>query len=115
MKRRRDIVAPASASPHGSRPIRAEARATLLASIARGRRWRDEIVAGSADVYLEMAQRYAHVPVKQAVVSASALSLLYPQSGIRGYPRQDFLYALLLEQEGAIRRCLQKGAPALQI
>jgi prepilin-type processing-associated H-X9-DG protein len=35
----------------------------------------------SADVYLEMAQRYAHVPVKQAVVSASALSLLYPQSG----------------------------------
>jgi 5-methyltetrahydropteroyltriglutamate--homocysteine methyltransferase len=69
----------------------------------------------SADVYLEMAQRYAHVPVKQAVVSASALSLLYPQSGIRGYPRQDFLDALLLEQEGEIRRCLQKGAHAVQI
>jgi 5-methyltetrahydropteroyltriglutamate--homocysteine methyltransferase len=69
----------------------------------------------SADVYLEMAQRYAHVPVKQAVVSASALSLLYPQSGIRGYSRQDFLDALLLEQEGEIRRCLQKGAHAVQI
>jgi 5-methyltetrahydropteroyltriglutamate--homocysteine methyltransferase len=62
-----------------------------------------------------MAQRYAHVPVKQAVVSASALSLLYPQSGIRGYSRQDFLDALLLEQEGEIRRCLQKGAHAVQI
>jgi len=69
----------------------------------------------SADVYLEMAQRYAHVPVKQAVVSASALSLLYPQSGMRGYSRQDFLDALLLEQEGEIRRCLQKGAHAVQI
>jgi 5-methyltetrahydropteroyltriglutamate--homocysteine methyltransferase len=69
----------------------------------------------SADVYLEMAQRYAHVPVKQAVVSASALSLLYPQSGIRGYSRQDFLDALLLEQEGEIRRCLRRGAHAVQI
>jgi 5-methyltetrahydropteroyltriglutamate--homocysteine methyltransferase len=55
------------------------------------------------------------VPVKQAVVSASALSLLYPQSGIRGYSRQDYLDAVLLEQEGEIRRCLQKGAHVVQI
>lgn len=31
-----------------------------------------------ADTYLETAHRYAHVPVKQAVISPSALSLLYP-------------------------------------
>jgi len=68
-----------------------------------------------ADVYLEKAQRYAHVPVKQAIVSTSALSLLYPQSGIRGYSRQDYLDAVLLEQEGEIRRCLQKGAHVVQI
>jgi 5-methyltetrahydropteroyltriglutamate--homocysteine methyltransferase len=68
-----------------------------------------------ADVYLETAQRHAHVPVKQAVISASALSLLYPQSGIRGYSRQDYLDALLLEQEGEIRRCLQKGAHVVQM
>jgi 5-methyltetrahydropteroyltriglutamate--homocysteine methyltransferase len=68
-----------------------------------------------ADVYLENAQRHAHVPVKQAVASASALSLLYPQSGIHGYSRQDYLDALLLEQEGEIRRCLQKGAHVVQI
>ena len=37
--------------------------------------------------YLEAALRYAHVPVKQAVISASALSLLYPQDGLDGYPR----------------------------
>ena len=30
-------------------------------------------------------QRYAHVPVKQAVISPSALSLMYPAEGIPGY------------------------------
>jgi 5-methyltetrahydropteroyltriglutamate--homocysteine methyltransferase len=69
----------------------------------------------SADVYLEMAQRYAHVPVKQAVASPSALSLLYPQVGIPGYSREEYFEALLREQEGEIRRCLQKGAHAVQI
>src|SRR5258708_28228852 len=44
MKRRRDIIAPASVSPHDRRPIRAETRATLVASIARRRHWLDEIV-----------------------------------------------------------------------
>src|SRR3984893_16375674 len=68
-----------------------------------------------ADVYLEMAQRHSHLPVKQAVISASALSLLYPQSGIPGYSRQDYLDDLLAEQEGEIRRCLQKGAHVVQI
>jgi hypothetical protein len=48
MKRRRDIIAPTCVSPHHRRPIRAETRATLVASIARGRRWLDEIVAGTA-------------------------------------------------------------------
>jgi len=68
-----------------------------------------------ADVYLERAQRYAHVPVKQAIISPSALSLLYPQGGIDGYSRQDYLDDLLDEQEGEIRRCLQKGAHVVQI
>lgn len=69
----------------------------------------------SADVYLEMSQRHAHVPVKQAVISPSALSLLYPQQGIPGYSREEYLEALLNEQEGEVRRCLQKGAHAVQI
>ncbi len=38
MKRRREIIVPVSASPHDRRPIRAKTRATLVASIARGRR-----------------------------------------------------------------------------
>ena len=68
-----------------------------------------------ADVYLEIAQRYAQVPLKQAVVSASALSLLYPQGGLRGYSREEYLDALIDEQEGEIRRCLKKGAHVVQM
>src|SRR3989449_11043209 len=68
-----------------------------------------------ADVYLEIAQRYAHVPLKQAVISASALSLLYPLGRLPGYSREQYLDALIAEQEGEIRRCLQKGAHVIQI
>jgi 5-methyltetrahydropteroyltriglutamate--homocysteine methyltransferase len=34
-----------------------------------------------ADRYLDLALRYAHVPLKQAVISPSALSLMYPRRG----------------------------------
>jgi 5-methyltetrahydropteroyltriglutamate--homocysteine methyltransferase len=68
-----------------------------------------------ADIYLEIAQRYARVPVKQAIISPSALSLLYPQEGIPDYSREEYLEALLREQESEIRRCLHKGAHAVQI
>lgn len=68
-----------------------------------------------ADEYLQAAKRYAHVPVKQAVISASALSLLYPQHGIEGYSREAFVEDLLREHEADIRRCLQKGAHKVQI
>jgi len=43
-----------------------------------------------ADAYLASARAHAHVPVKQAVIAASALSLLYPEDGITGYPRKRF-------------------------
>jgi 5-methyltetrahydropteroyltriglutamate--homocysteine methyltransferase len=65
--------------------------------------------------YLEAAKKHAHVPVKQAVISASALSLLYPQEGIAGYPRDAFIDDLIRENEADIRRCLQGGAHNVQI
>lgn len=68
-----------------------------------------------ADSYLETAKRYATVPVKQAVIAASALSLLYPQDGIDGYPREAFLEDLVAEAEADIRGCLEKGAHNVQI
>ncbi|MFY9993143.1 MAG: hypothetical protein WAL40_19285, partial [Rhodoplanes sp.] len=48
LKRRREIIVPQGV-PNDVRPIRAETRATLVASIARGRRWLDEIVAGKRE------------------------------------------------------------------
>jgi 5-methyltetrahydropteroyltriglutamate--homocysteine methyltransferase len=68
-----------------------------------------------ADRYLDVAKRYAHVPVKQAVIAASALSLLYPQDGIDGYPREAFLEDLVNEAEADIRGCLEKGAHVVQV
>jgi 5-methyltetrahydropteroyltriglutamate--homocysteine methyltransferase len=69
----------------------------------------------SADRYLETAMRYAHTPMKQAVISPSALSLMYPANGIRGYSREEFIGDLLREHEGEVRACLQKGAHKVQI
>src|SRR5208282_1161043 len=40
-----------------------------------------------ADSYFKAAQVLTQRPVKQAVISASALSLLYPADGIPGYSR----------------------------
>ena len=68
-----------------------------------------------ADTFLEFAQRFATVPVKQAVISASALSLMYPADGIPGYAREAFIADLLDEHEGEMRRCLAKGAHKVQI
>jgi site-specific DNA recombinase len=57
MKRRREIIVPASVSAHELRPIRAETRATLVASIARGRRWLEEIIAGTVTSVGQIAAR----------------------------------------------------------
>jgi 5-methyltetrahydropteroyltriglutamate--homocysteine methyltransferase len=50
-----------------------------------------------ASTYVKVAKRYAHNPVKQAVISASALSLLYPAEGISGYSRKAFITDLIRE------------------
>jgi 5-methyltetrahydropteroyltriglutamate--homocysteine methyltransferase len=68
-----------------------------------------------ADTYLDIAKRYAHRPVKQAVISPSALSLMYPAEEIPGYPREQFIDDLLREHETEIRNCLRKGAHSVQV
>jgi 5-methyltetrahydropteroyltriglutamate--homocysteine methyltransferase len=68
-----------------------------------------------ADSYLDTALRYAHKPVKQAVISPSALSLMYPPDEIPGYPREQFIEDLLREHETEVRGCLEKGAYKVQI
>lgn len=68
-----------------------------------------------ADSYLERALKYARVPVKQAIISPSALSLMYPPDEIPDYPREQFISDLLNEHVTEIRRCLDKGAYKVQI
>jgi len=68
-----------------------------------------------ADGYLDLVLRYAHVPVKQAVISPSALSLMYPPDEIPGFPREQFIDELLREHETEVRACLHKGAHKVQI
>lgn len=68
-----------------------------------------------ADSYLDVALRYAHTPIKQAVISPSALSLMYPPEDIPGYPREEFIRDLLHEHETEVRSCLRKGAHKVQI
>ncbi|HEX8065670.1 MAG TPA: cobalamin-independent methionine synthase II family protein [Thermoleophilaceae bacterium] len=68
-----------------------------------------------ADAYLAEATRIARVPVKQAVIAPSALSLLYPPDGIDGYPQDAFLADLADESEQDIRRCLDAGAYKVQL
>lgn len=65
--------------------------------------------------YVETLRRYTSLPVKQAVISASALSLLYPGDGIAGYPREAFLADLINEAETDIRGALDAGAACVQI
>lgn len=65
--------------------------------------------------YLKAAQRHTHRPVKQAVISASALSLLYPQSGLLSYTREAFLEDLVQDAARDIRECIEANAACVQI
>jgi 5-methyltetrahydropteroyltriglutamate--homocysteine methyltransferase len=68
-----------------------------------------------SNAYLQKARQLTSLPVKQAVISVSALSLLYPQEGIEGYSQEQFIQDLLNEAEADIRRSLQGGAWNVQI
>jgi methionine synthase II (cobalamin-independent) len=50
--------------------------------------------------FLDRAMTYAHVPVEQAVISPSALSLMYPAENLPGYSREEFIKDLLGELAG---------------
>jgi 5-methyltetrahydropteroyltriglutamate--homocysteine methyltransferase len=68
-----------------------------------------------ADLFLAVAQKHTNLPVKQAVISPSALSLVYPNKGIDGYTRRQFIKDMLEEHVDEVRRCLDLGAHKVQI
>ena len=71
--------------------------------------------ANYAEKYVKYAREHTDSPVKQAVISASAISLIYPTNGIEGYSNAEFISDLINECEKDIRGCLQNGAYKVQI
>lgn len=65
--------------------------------------------------YVKRAKPYSTRPLKQAVISASALSLLYPAEGIEGYSREQFIQDLVNEAEADIRSAIDARADSVQI
>jgi 5-methyltetrahydropteroyltriglutamate--homocysteine methyltransferase len=68
-----------------------------------------------AEEYLAHTLSLAKRPVKQAVISPSALSLFYPADDIDGYPRDQFITDLLDQHESEMRACLALGAHSVQV
>ena len=56
LKRHREVIAPAS-NRQDVRPIRSETRIALVTSVARGRRWLDEIITGAVAGVEQIAAR----------------------------------------------------------
>lgn len=65
--------------------------------------------------YVERAKRFTDQPVKQAVIAASAMGLLYPQSGIDGYGQDEFMADLIDQSAADIRSCFDAGADSVQV
>jgi len=62
--RRREILLPELLTPEAVRPIRSESRALLVAAIARGRRWLDELISDPAITVETIAGRERCSPRK---------------------------------------------------
>ena len=60
--------------------------------------------------YLDGMRGKTAAQLKQAVISASAISLMYPADGIAGYPREAFIDDLVAEATSEIRGCIERGA-----
>ena len=85
--RRREILLPCSESSNGqtARPIRSETRATLVASIARGRRWLDEIISDpSANAEIIAARESCSIRKVNMMISLAFLAPHLVKAAIEG-------------------------------
>ncbi len=69
-------------------------------------------LAGS---YVGRTKKFTDRPVKQAVISASAMGLLYPEAGVTGYSQDQFTADLIDQAEADIRSCFDAGADSVQV
>jgi len=69
-----------------------------------------------ASEFVEKNRKIASKPVKQAVISASMMMLLYPlDEEIEGYSREQFLDDVVNEVEKDIRGCFAAGAERVSV
>ncbi|CAF4683343.1 unnamed protein product [Rotaria sp. Silwood2] len=68
-----------------------------------------------AHTYVDEAKKHTNLPIKQAVITPSALSMVYPEATIQGYSREQFLIDLMNEVETDIRKCFASGAHSVQL
>ena len=81
-RRRRAILVPDGMLPQHARPIRSENRTTLVASIARGRRWLDELITEETATMAAPA-RVDQYRACQSLISPEAIAkLLMASSGM---------------------------------
>ncbi len=71
--------------------------------------------SGYTGRYVSHAMRHTKLPLKQAVIAPSAMSLLYPKTGIEGYSQDQFLQDLTAEAAKDIRSALDAGASVVQL
>jgi len=69
----------------------------------------------TADEFLSFAIKHTKLPVKQAVISPSMLSLVYPPNGLDNYTHEEFINDLTNQHVAEIRKCLELGAHKVQI
>src|SRR6478736_3737417 len=69
-----------------------------------------------ASEFVEKNKKIASHPVKQAVISPSMMSLLYPlEEELPGYSREQFLDDVINECEKDVRQCFAAGAVRVSI
>lgn len=69
----------------------------------------------TADEFLKFALEHSNTHIKQAVISPSMLSLVYPPSGIANYNHHQFIKDLINQHVEEVKRCLALGAYKVQI
>jgi hypothetical protein len=69
-RRRREILLPASVSAQAARPIRSETSSTLIASIARGRLWLQELIS-DANASAERIAKRERCSIRQVNMTVS--------------------------------------------
>jgi hypothetical protein len=114
-RRKHKVIQPPDGSFAAARPIRTEARTKILAAIAKGRRWLDEIVSGDAS-YIESIAAREGLSERSARMTLS-LAFLAPdivKAAVNGTLSQGFSVSRLTDLPGEWkeqRRTLELTTP----